>query len=132
MTGSPVVKVGLAAGAIFFVGTGAWAFVSPRSFYDTLATYPPYHVHFLHDIGAFTIGIGAALLLALRFRDSLLVALGGATTASVFHAVAHAIDADRGGKSTDPWTLGAFALLLVVATVVRAREVTDEGSSSGT
>ena len=118
---SPLPKVGLAAGAVFFVGTGLWAFFAPRSFFDTLADYPPYNVHFLHDIGAFTLGIGAALLLALRTKDGLLVALGGASVASVFHAIAHAIDADKGGRSTDPWTLGAFALLLLAATVARAR-----------
>jgi hypothetical protein len=108
---------------VFNVGTGAWAFVAPRSFYDAIATFPPYNVHFLHDIGAFLLGIGAALLAALVWRDSTSVALLGASVAAVVHWVSHVIDRHHGGSASDPWTLGAFALLLVVGLALRLRVI---------
>ena len=121
--GQPVgrgyVKAVVAAAAIFHVGSGAWAFIAPRSFYDAIATFPPYNVHFLHDIGAFLLGIGVALAGALLWPDALFVALLGGAVAASFHWVSHVLDRDHGGSASDPWTLGGFALLLVVGLVLR-------------
>jgi hypothetical protein len=33
----------------------------------SVATYPPFNEHLLHDIGAFNLGLGATLLLALAW-----------------------------------------------------------------
>lgn len=105
---------------LFFVGLGVWAMADPQSFYDRLATFPPYHRHFLHDVGAFQIGIGATLLLAVAaWGDALAVALGGAAIGSILHTVAHIADRDLGGKDSDPFLLGALALLLTVAAFAR-------------
>jgi hypothetical protein len=38
--------------------------VDPRSFFTALAAFEPYNQHFIQDIGAFQIGLGAVLLLA--------------------------------------------------------------------
>ena len=112
--------VALVAGAVF-VGFGLWAFIDARSFYDQLATFPPYNRHLLHDIGAFQIGIGASLLLAAAWRDALSAALGGAGLGGVFHAAAHVWDRDLGGKATDPWFFALLAVVLVGAALVRRR-----------
>jgi hypothetical protein len=48
---------------------GFWAFFAPRSFAEQIATFPPYNHHLLHDLGAFQIGIGTAVLLTLVWRD---------------------------------------------------------------
>jgi hypothetical protein len=109
--------IGLAG--VWHVGTGLWAFAAPRSFYSTLATFPPYHEHFLHDIGAFLLGIGAALLGALVWRDVKFVVLLGATVAATAHWAAHLLDRDHGGAASDPWVLGAIAVLLLVGLVLR-------------
>lgn len=106
---------------LFFVALGLWAFFDPRSFYDQLATFPPYNRHFLHDVGAFQIGIGATLLLAAGWRDALGVALGGAAIGGAIHTAAHVIDSDRGGKDTDPYLLGLLALILAVGAFARRR-----------
>jgi hypothetical protein len=120
--GRPRIAAWIAAFAgIVQMGLGAWAFFAPRSFYDTIATFPPYNEHFLHDIGAFQLGIGAALLAALVWRDVLFVALAGGAVGAVFHWVSHLRDRDLGGSDKDPWTLGAFALLLLVGVAVRWR-----------
>jgi hypothetical protein len=118
--GQRYVKAVVALAAIFQMGSGAWAFVAPESFYDVIATFPPYNVHFLHDIGAFLLGIGVSLAGALLWRDALFVVLLGAAVAASVHWVSHVLDHDRGGAASDPWTLGGFALLLVVALILRS------------
>ena len=55
---------------------GFWAFSAPESF-SRFIDYAPYNQHLIHDAGAFQIGIGAALLLALVCPDALLMALTG-------------------------------------------------------
>jgi uncharacterized membrane protein len=112
----------VAAGVgVAIAGTGVWSFVAPRSFYRTIAEYPPYNEHFLHDIGAFLIGLGAALVLASVVADSLVLALLANSVGATVHAVSHIIDRDLGGAATDPWTLSAFAAALVAATVYLVR-----------
>ena len=111
------------AGVVFMLGSGLWAFVAPRSFYDTIATFEPYNRHFIHDIGAFTIGLGAVLLFALVTRwDALQVALAGLAVASVMHLVSHAVDADLGGRDSDLLGLAVVAALFVIGAASRRFE----------
>jgi hypothetical protein len=113
------VLVGIAALAL--LGAGIWAMLSPESFYAAIATYPPFNRHFLHDIGAFQLGLGAGLALALVISDALLVALGANAVASAAHFVSHFIDRELGGQPSDPLTIGLFALLLLALTAWRVR-----------
>jgi uncharacterized membrane protein len=101
--------------------TGVWAFFAPHSFYDTIATYPPYNRHLFHDIGAFTIGLGAAFFVAMRVRSALTVAIAANAIAAVMHAVSHVIDRDLGGKTSDPWFLSAVGLALAIPAIGRVR-----------
>jgi hypothetical protein len=105
--------------ALAFLIPGAWAFLAPRSFYDNVATFEPYNLHLLHDLGAFQLAIGASLLAALLWSDGLTVALAGAAVGAVVHDVAHFMDRDLGGRSSDPWALGLLAVLLLVALALR-------------
>jgi hypothetical protein len=82
----------------------------------------PYHEHFLHDLGAFQIGIGVTLLVALAWRDAPTVALTGFLVANALHAVSHAIDLDLGGRASDPYAIGAVSLLAAAALIVRVRQ----------
>jgi peptidoglycan/LPS O-acetylase OafA/YrhL len=107
--------------AAFYTLFGAWALLAPRSFFETVAPFPPYNEHFLHDAGAFQLGLGAALLAALARRSALVAALAGAAVASVLHAGAHAVDGHLGGRPTDPWVLGLLAALVVAALVLAWR-----------
>lgn len=108
---------------IILMTVGVWAFVSPRGFYDSFATYPPFNRHLLRDVGAFNFGLGITLLAAARIRDGLTVALAGAAAAGVAHGLSHIIDAGDGGRSYDPILFSVIGLLLVGAAVARAREV---------
>ncbi|CRK61769.1 hypothetical protein [Alloactinosynnema sp. L-07] len=121
MDGTRLVKVITAFGAAVFLALGVWAFAAPRSFYDVVATYPPYNLHLFHDAGAFQIGIGAALLAALVWRDALSVALAGVTAGAVVHAVSHILDRDLGGRPSDPAFLSALAVLFAAGLAVRLR-----------
>jgi hypothetical protein len=47
-------KVVAAAAGLLLVATGLWAFAAPRSFFEVVATYPPFNEHLLHDIGRST------------------------------------------------------------------------------
>ena len=122
MPRSKLVLTAWALAVAFFGIGGVWAFLDPAGFYDTLATFPPFNRHFLRDAGSFQLGIAATLLAVVRWRSGTVVALVGASTASVVHAVSHVIDRDEGGRGSDHILLWALAVLLVAATIVQARE----------
>jgi hypothetical protein len=101
--------------AAIFLVPGAWALLAPASFYDVVALYPPYNEHFLHDLGAFQLGLGAALLVAAAGRPGRAVALWGAAVAGTLHAVAHIVDSELGGRASDPLVLSLVAAALLAA-----------------
>ncbi|GAA1326353.1 hypothetical protein ACQPZA_21565 [Pseudonocardia xinjiangensis] len=112
------------AGVVLFVavgmfGAGVWCWVDPASF--AAFTNWPNHEHFLHDAGVFQMGIGVMLVGALWWRDVIAVVLVGAVFTNALHALNHALDLDMGGRGTDPWFIGAVALLALAALVVRLR-----------
>jgi len=115
------VLVGLCA--VFLLGSGLFALLAPEAFYNMAAMYPPYNRHFIHDIGAFMLGLGAGLALALFLTDALLVALGATAVGGVAHFLSHLADRELGGLPTDPLTFGVFALVVVGLTVWRIRRV---------
>jgi uncharacterized membrane protein len=119
MTNARFVTIMLWLAGLFFLLPGIYAFVAPHAFYDQFATFPPYNRHLIHDIGAFQIGIGAALLLALRWSDALFVALTGAGAAAWVHVVSHIIDHDLGGETSQTVVFGVLAVLLLLAAVGR-------------
>lgn len=89
---------------------------APESFFQSVARFEPYNQHFLQDIGAFQIGLGAVLLLACRRSptDGLAVALIGVGTGSAAHTVSHLIGTDLGGNPPVdiPFFLALTGLLL--------------------
>jgi hypothetical protein len=103
----------VAVAAAFMLIAGVWAFVWPMSF--AAAVQFPYHLHFLHDLGAFQIGIGASLLCALRWREAIAVALAGFVVATAVHAVSHFIDRNLGGRPTDWLALTVLTLIAAAA-----------------
>jgi hypothetical protein len=109
------------AAAALFVVAGAWAFLDPAAFYERVAHFPPYNRHFLHDAGAFQLGLGAALVLSLIGWDGRRVALWAAAAASVLHAASHVIDHDLGGRGTDPLALALVAAALIAAALLSTR-----------
>lgn len=123
MSGDRPPRVIATLGGGFFVAFGAWAIVSPTTFYERLAVWPPYNEHFIHDIGAFQVGLGLALLFALVHSDALLVALGAVGSGQLLHAVMHLVDRDLGGQQTDPLVMGILAVALLAGALMRSRGI---------
>lgn len=103
------------------IGIGIWCLISPDSF----AQFAGFgeHVHFLHDVGAFQVGLGATLLLALMWSDALLTATAGFLLANTIHTVNHVVDLNLGGSPAQAWLLGAASVALAVAFVLRLRQL---------
>ena len=100
---------------------GVWALSWPDSFSD-FVNFPP-HRHFLHDVGAFQLGIGVTLLLATIWADALATALAGYLVGGAAHTVAHAVDADLGGSTGQTAFIGLSSALAAVALVARWRQL---------
>jgi PPOX class probable F420-dependent enzyme len=100
---------------------GVWALVWPRDFAD--AVQFPESEHFLHDLGAFQIGVGLGLLLALVWRDALACALAAFAVLNTIHAANHAADLDIGGRESDAWLLAALSVVVVLALRQRLRGI---------
>ena len=118
-------RIVAAAGGVFLLAFGVWAMADPRSFFDAVATFEPYNRHFLLDIGAFQIGLGAVLLLAAArpHADTLAVALLGVGIGAASHVLSHAVTSDLGGTpESDIPFFTVFTLLVVSAGVLRWRD----------
>jgi hypothetical protein len=91
--------------------------VDPRSFFEAVATFDPYNQHFVQDIGAFQIGLGAVLLLAgiPRRPDGLTVALIGVGVGAALHTVSHLVGRDLGGTPERDIPLFAGMTVLLLA-----------------
>jgi hypothetical protein len=105
----------------FWCGTGLWAFVSPASFYEVAAVFPPYNAHFLRDAGAFMFGLGAAVALALRPAGALFVVLAAGAVAGVLHVISHIVDRAQGGSVATTIGLAVVAVLFGVGAMALQR-----------
>lgn len=110
-------------GGIFLLAFGAWAMVGPESFFDSVAVFEPYNQHFVQDIGAFQIGLGAVLLLAVGGRrDALAVGLVGVGLGSAAHTISHIIGTDLGGTpAVDIPLFSVLSALLLAGGLMRWR-----------
>ncbi|WP_199235901.1 PPOX class F420-dependent oxidoreductase [Micromonospora sp. S4605] len=116
-----IIRVIAALLGLSAVVTGVWALVASGSFSATVNF--PEHRHFVHDVGAFQLGIGATLLLALIWADGLAVALAGYLVGAVAHTASHIMDRDLGGATGQTALIAAFALVAAWALVLRWREL---------
>ncbi len=103
------------------VGIGIWCLTDPSSFAEAVGF--PAHEHFLHDVGAFQLGLGVTLLLALIWSDAMATALAGFIVANTVHTVNHVIDLNLGGSAAQAWLLGAVSAALIAAFVLRLRQL---------
>jgi PPOX class probable F420-dependent enzyme len=111
----------LAALGLLTSVVGGWALARPESFSE-FVNFPP-HEHFGHDVGAFQLGLGMALLLATIWADAAAVVLAGYVIGGVAHTVSHVTDAHLGGSATQTGLIGLLSLLAAIALVIRWREL---------
>jgi len=96
-----VVRVGLGVLAVSQAVVGVWALLGPQSFYDGfpaaghawVALLPPYNEHLVRDVGAGTLALGVALVLAAWWLDRRVVitAVVAFLTFTVPHTVFHSL-----------------------------------------
>ena len=115
----PGVTAAVFISGLFVLALGIWAFFAPASFADFVAF--PYNRHLLHDVGAFQIGLGAAVLLALLWADCVMVVLAGYVVGTGFHLVSHIIDRHIGGHGYDPLVLGLLVVVGLAGMYARVR-----------
>lgn len=99
--------------------------VGPMSFFETLAAFEPYNQHFVQDIGAFQIGLGAVLMVARISdgADALAVGLVGVGIGTAAHTISHIVGQDLGGTpAVDIPVFAMLSLVLLLGGVVRWRE----------
>jgi hypothetical protein len=117
----PTVYTIVVLGAAVMAGLGVWMWGWPEGF----AAYVnfPVHVHFLHDLGVFHIGLAVALLTALPCRDAILVGLVGYTVTCVLHAGNHLLDLHLGGHASQPYLIALQAAIGGAGARLRARQL---------
>jgi PPOX class probable F420-dependent enzyme len=115
-----VKTIALAAG-IWSIAVGIWALVDATGFADS-TQFPP-SPHYVHDIGAFQLGIGVSMLLAVLWTDALAVVLAAFVVGNTAHTYNHAADADLGGAGFEPYALAAVSVLILVALIARLRQL---------
>lgn len=100
----------IAVSAASMLAFGLWALVLPESFAGFI-NYEPFNRHLVHDAGAFQIGIGVSLALALVADDVALVALSGFVVAGALHTWSHYVDRLLGGHGSDVPVLALLTLI---------------------
>ncbi|MEH0824060.1 MULTISPECIES: PPOX class F420-dependent oxidoreductase [unclassified Micromonospora] len=100
---------------------GGWGLGRPEGFAQAV-DFPASH-HFVHDVGAFQLGIGVTLLLAAIWADAPTVALAGYLAGALAHTGTHVVDRHLGGSATQTGLVGFTAVLAAVALVARWREL---------
>lgn len=106
--------------ALMTLAFGIWSLVAPESFAAAVG-FPPYNEHLLHDVGAFQIGIGVSLALAVFWTDALGVALAAFVVGGGIHTLNHVLDRHLGGHQADQWVLGALTVLALIGLLMRLR-----------
>lgn len=124
---------GVAVALLTGTGTGVagvWCLAAPHSFAQAVGFPVPAHgggagaeaaEHFLHDVGAFQLGLAAALLLGCIWYDALLTALAAFAVAGAVHTGNHVADLGLGGQGWQIPVIAVAALAAAAAFVVRLR-----------
>ncbi len=113
-------RIVLAGIGVYYLVFGVWALAQPASFYGQIASFSPFNVHFLHDAGAFQIGLGLALILVVVLSDPILAVALAVGAASLLHVVAHVVDVNLGGQpARDIAALATLTAVLGVVAVAR-------------
>lgn len=117
------IRYGLLAVAVGQIGSGLWALVAPRSFYDSfpgggrswVSPLGPYNEHMTIDYGSLSLGIVIVVAAAawILERRLVLVAIAGYLGWSVPHFLWHM--ANLGPYDTTDTVLNVITLTLTVA-----------------
>ncbi len=128
-----VIRAALAALLLVGLPVGAWAAISPRSFYDDfpgggrawVAADGPYNEHLVRDFGDLNLALAVVTLVALVTlgRAVVLAAAGAWIVYSLPHLVYHLRHLDLYDTSDKLANVTALALALVLPLVILVTEL---------
>jgi hypothetical protein len=101
----------LLVAAVYHLALGAFMFLAPGAFYDTLGKFPPRNDHYTKDVSTFYVALGVAFYVSVHRRS-------WRTPLLVFAALEYALH--------DFFALAAIALLLAALASVAWRVHPDE------
>jgi hypothetical protein len=78
--------------AIYELALGLWMVVSPRSFFDQVASFGFYPPHFIRDVSTWQVALGATLAVAASRPSWRAPLLAFATLQTGLHAINHWVD----------------------------------------
>ena len=88
---------------LYHVITGGLALFAPGTFYDEIGRYGAENLHYVGDVGAFTMAYGIALLLAVGRRSWWVPMLWLGAIWYGLHAFNHAFDTDEARSNARGW-----------------------------
>jgi len=106
---------------IYHVITGALALFAPGTFFDQIGRYGVENLHYVGDVGAFTLAYGIALLLAVGRRSWWVPMLTLGAIWYALHAFNHVFDTDEARSSARGWVDTALLAGGAVALAYLAR-----------
>jgi hypothetical protein len=104
------VRAAVVAGGLLYLITGLTQLFMPAWFFENVGNFPPYNRHYIGDLGTFSLGLGIALLWAVRNPLQHRLLIGCAALVSLLHALNHAYD-DLGAPLAD-WLSQTIPLLI--------------------
>ena len=102
--------------AVYHLLLGAFMFLAPGAFYDTLGKFPPENHHYIKDVSTFYIALGVVFFVSVRRRSWRTPVLAFAALEYALHAVNHLVDVNEATSAFTGWfdffALAAIALFL--------------------
>jgi hypothetical protein len=102
----------LLVAALYHLLLGAFMFLAPGAFYDSLGKFPPENHHYIKDVATFYIALGIVLFVAVRRRTWRVPLLLFATLEYALHALNHLVDVQDASSDFVGW-FDFFSLALI-------------------
>ncbi len=114
------IKPVLALCGLAFALTALTQLFAPEWFFNVVGTFPPFNRHYVGDLGAFLLPLGAGLVFAARNPLRHRGIVGVAAAGSSLHALNHFYDDLRESFSGSHWLNNTLPLLLVAVVLIVA------------
>jgi hypothetical protein len=92
--GPPMIRAGVGAFGVTYLGLGFWMAVSPHTFYTALGPFDVYNSHYIRDVATFHLALGVGFLAALRIPSWRVPMLAIAAVQFALHSINHLVDID--------------------------------------
>lgn len=108
----PMLRALVAVFGLVHLATGLALLAAPAWFFQNIGYFPPYNRHYEGDLGAFQLGLGLALLAAVRHPARHYLLLLAVALGNLAHLLNHAYDALLINAPLSYWLRDGGPLLL--------------------